>query len=430
MPLENVKLLQLRTLNLRIGETVKIPKLVFLFVGVLVVVGGLSSAVAEENSDQQMEAWAKYFMQKELVIDTHSDTLMLVVNDAYDLSERHEEHHIDIPRLIEGGVNGQFFACFIYPQDDDPDYIKNTLDMIDAFHLAQTKDDRLVFAKGADDILQAKQQNRIAGILAIEGGHAIEDDLAVLRVFHRLGVRYMTLTWMNNNNWADASGPDQSRYGDIPDHNGLTDFGRDVIREMNRLGMIVDISHVSDKTFWDVLEVTDKPVFASHSCAWALNPHYRNLKDDMLKALAKNGGVVGINFAAGFLSKEFDDATTPRRKEAMAKYEELKKQYEGNPEGFKHARAELWADYRKGLPPVPLAVLADHIEHVVKVAGIDHVGLGSDFDGIGAAPEGLDDATDLFRIIVELKTREWSDEDLRKLLGLNTLRVIRENIGH
>jgi membrane dipeptidase len=239
----------------------------------------------------------------------------------------------------------------------------------------------------------------------------------------------MTLTWMNNNNWADASGPDQSRFGDIPDHGGLSEFGREVIREMNRLGMIVDVSHVSDETFWDVLEVTDKPVIASHSCAYALNPHYRNVKDDMLVALAENGGVIGLNFASGFLSKEFDDATSARREEAYAKYAALEKELGDDPEKLREARRKLRAEYMTGLPTVPIGVLADHIEHVVKVAGIDHVGLGSDFDGIGSAPEGLDDATGLYHIVVELRKRGWNDEELRKLLGLNTLRVIRANCG-
>jgi membrane dipeptidase len=385
--------------------------------------------VSAGEPDQATEEWAKSFMHEAIVIDTHCDTLMLATDRGYRLSERHDDHHIDIPRLREGGVDGQFFACFIYPDPEQPGYVKQTLRMIDALYQAAAEDEHLQIAYNADDIMAAHQQGRVAGILAIEGGHAIEDDLGVLRMFHRLGVRYLTLTWMNNNSWADASGPDQSRWGDIPDHGGLTELGREVIREMNRLGMIVDVSHVSDETFWDVLEVTDKPVIASHSCAWALNPHYRNVKDDMLKALAENGGVIGINFAPSFLSQEYDTASQEIREKAGPEIEALRELYREDREQYFKKRGKVMAKYQTELPEVTVSDLCDHIEHVVKVAGIDHVGLGSDFDGISAAPEHLDDTTDLFRIVVELRNRGWSQEHLHKLLGLNTLRVIRANVG-
>lgn len=378
--------------------------------------------------DEDLLLWSAALMQRAVVIDGHSDSLSRMVRD-FDFSVRNETGHMDIPRLLQAGMNGQFLAAFLFPPREGQNGIKRVLDMLDAGHQLAAKDERFVIAYTAEDILEAKREGKVAGILCIEGGHAIEDDLAVLRMYHRLGVRYMTLTWMNSNNWADASGPDQSEYGSLGPHGGLTEFGKEVIREMNRLGMIVDISHVHDDTFWDVIEVTTKPVIASHSCAWGINPHFRNLKDDMLKALAENGGVIGINFAPGFLSAEYEEKNGPLRDRIYGRYREMRKTMDENSDEYKQEVARLRAEMAEKAWRVPMSVLCDHIEHVVKVAGIDHVGLGSDFDGIGDTPEGIEDCTDLVLIVYELRKRGWSEEDLRKLLGLNFLRVIRENTG-
>jgi membrane dipeptidase len=334
---------------------------------------------------------------------------------------------MDIPRMLEGGLDAQFFACFPPPRDVPEENIKSTLDMIDALHRVAESDERFVIVDSADDILDAKSAGKIACILAIEGGHAIAGDLRVLRNFRRLGVRYMTLTHNNNNDIGDSSDPDQSRYGDIPLRGGLTEFGREVVKEMNRVGMIVDLSHVHVETFNDVMETSTKPVIASHSCCYAINPHHRNLNDDQLRALARNGGVVGINYFSSFLSAEHAAVYLVETEEERAKLIELREKYKDDEAALYQAWREIARERRERAPKVPIAVLVDHIDHVAKVAGVDHVGLGSDFDGISASPEGLEDVTDLYTIVIELHRRGYGETDIRKILGGNFLRVIRAN---
>jgi membrane dipeptidase len=300
----------------------------------------------------------------------------------------------DLRRLQQGGVDAQFFSIFPHA-----DYAKTpgasrerAHAMLDAL-LAQIgrHADRLELARSAEDVRRIAASGRIAALMGLEGGHAIENDLANLRDFQARGVRYMTLTWSNTHDWADSS-------GDEPRHSGLADFGREVVREMNRLGMLVDVSHVSDQTFWDTLEVTTRPVIASHSSARALVDVPRNLSDEMLAAVARNGGVVMVNFGGAFLD--------PRKA---------------------GVRNVLWdALVHLGPSPVPLARLLDHIEHVARVAGVDHVGLGSDFDGTLFLPEGAGDVAGFPAVTAGLAARGWSDDDLRKLLGENTLRVLSQ----
>jgi membrane dipeptidase len=263
--------------------------------------------------------------------------------------------------------------------------------------------------------------------MGIEGGHSIENSMHLLRDYYRLGVRYMTLTWSNTNEWADSS-------GDINDtkvqhHNGLTQFGREIVREMNRLGMIVDISHVSDKTFWDTLTITRAPVIASHSSARALTNHPRNMDDKMLRAVGQNGGVVMVNFFSAFIDEDFRKAyaaQAPERNAATQKAEEeWRKAHPGEymPYEVSDKIGKQWA---AKLPRPPLKSLIDHIDHIAKVAGIDHVGLGSDFDGVSSLPEGIDSAADLPKITAELMKRGYSAEDCKKVLGGNFMRVFRE----
>jgi len=403
--------------------------LLAILLGATAILATVGSAQHEQPGEQELLQWAASLLQRAVVIDGHCDTVMYMVRSGYDLSRRNDEHHIDIPRMLEAGMNGQFFACFIYPESDQSQWIQTTLRMIDALHRADEADERFVIAYGAEDILRAKREGQVAGIIAIEGGHAIMDDLAVLRLYHRLGVRYMTLTWNNSNNWADSSEPDQGPYGNIPSHGGLTEFGRQVVREMNRLGMIIDLSHTHLDTVADVLEVSTAPVIASHSCCWALNPHNRNLTDEQLRAIARNGGVVGINYYAGFVSEEFTTAAEPMWNEMRRRYSELREQYGDDSETLRREMAAVRAEMRERLPAVPLSMLVDHIDHAVRVAGIDHVGLGSDFDGISSAPQGLDDVTDIVWIVVELRRRGYSEADIRKILGENFLRLIREAVG-
>ena len=338
----------------------------------------LASACNSAAAGQDPLADAKDLNQRLFVVDAHADTVLAILKEGRDLGRRNAEGHLDIPRMREGGLNAQVFA--LWPEPDHwPDHAaKRVLQMADAlFAVLEKYPQDLALALSVQDADRIRAAGKIAVFLGIEGGYAIEDDLAVLRVFHRLGVRVMTLTWMKNTSWADASGDEAA-------HRGLTDFGRQVVREMNRLGMVVDVSHAADKTFFDVLETTQAPVIASHSGVRAICPSHRNLTDDMLRALAKNGGVIGINFFTGFLDADANVAF-----EAL--WEELEpvwQKHKNDLPTYRKLKQPYVEKHLKGLEPVTIEKLVDHIDHVVKVAGIDHVGLGSDFDGISYPPRG------------------------------------------
>jgi membrane dipeptidase len=284
----------------------------------------------------------------------------------------------------------------------------------------------MMMAFSTDDIERARKQKKLAALMGIEGGHSIENDIHLLRDFYRLGVRYMTLSWSNTNEWADSS-------GDIDDpkiqhHNGLTDFGKQVVLEMNRLGMIVDISHVADKTFWDTIATTKAPVIASHSSARALCNAPRNMTDDMLRAVAKNGGVVDVNFFSGFLDQNYWNALQAQRTEQAAATRAYLDKLEAEGKQITYVDDDrITREWMAKIPRPPFTVLIDHIDHIAKVAGIDHVGLGSDFDGVsGATPAGMDSAADLPKITQALLDRGYSAEDIHKILGGNVLRVFKE----
>jgi membrane dipeptidase len=276
------------------------------------------------------------------------------------------------------------------------------------------------------DIERAHRDHKLAALMGIEGGHSIENDIHLLRDYYRLGVRYMTLSWSNTNEWADSS-------GDIDDpkvqhHNGLTDFGKQVVLEMNRLGMMVDISHVADKTFWDAIATSKAPLIASHSSCRALVNAPRNMTDDMLRAVAKNGGVVQVNFFSGFDDQAFWDASKAQSKDEAAAEQKMEDELkaEGKPVTFID-EDRIEREWAAKIPRPPLKVLIDHIDHVAKVAGIDHVGLGSDFDGVaGATPQGIDSAADLPKITQALLDRGYGSQDIHKILGGNLLRVFGE----
>jgi len=366
---------------------------------------------------------ARQINQKVLVFDAHCDTAMRLLEQGVDLGVRSKEGHIDVPRAREGGLNVQVFAMWIEPDFWPHRSVFRTLQYADAmFRTLGKHSGKLGLALTAKDARRLVKAGKLAVFLGIEGGHAIEDSLATLRMFHRLGVRVMTLTWWNNTDWADGS-------GDKPKHHGLTDFGRQVVREMNRLGMVIDVSHVSDKTFFDVLKVTTRPVIASHSCVRAICDHHRNLSDEMLKALAKNGGVIGINYYLGFLDPEVNRQEEALWKKLDPELEKLEKKYKNDRKTLVQKRRELFRSYRTNPPKVPIDRLIDHIDHVVKVAGVDHVGLGSDFDGCSITPEGLDDVSDLPLITEKLLQRGYSQKDTEKILGGNLLRVFEAAIG-
>jgi membrane dipeptidase len=361
-----------------------------------------------------------------IVVDGHADTISRALDDGEDLGAETGKGHLDLPRMFRGGLDAQFLSCWVEPKYvQRREAAKRAFRMIDAVKQWAAKyPDRLAIARTAAEVRRAAAQKKVCGILCIEGGHAIEEDLGLLRTFFELGVRYMTLTWNNSLSWAEAA-------RDPGKVKGLTDFGREVVREMNRLGMLVDLSHVSENTFYDALAVADTPVIASHSCARALCDHVRNLRDDQLRALAKNGGVVGVNFYSGFLSQGFYD----RKKSAdVADDEErarAKEKFRDDPAAMDRALKEISRRYDQSeaaMTRPPLDLLVDHVEHIAKVAGIDHVGLGSDFDGVTALPEGVNDCSELPNLTRRLLERGFSAGDVRKVLGENFLRVMEQSI--
>ncbi|HSM87861.1 MAG TPA: dipeptidase, partial [Candidatus Limnocylindrales bacterium] len=372
---------------------------------------------------------AQSIHQSALIIDTHADTPQRFLDENFDLGENTptSEGHIDLDKIRKGNLGAEFFSIWVEPEFKGH-YARRAMDLIDSvYQQAARHPDRMTMAFTADDIVRAHEQHKFAALMGIEGGHAIENDMRLLRDFYRMGVRYMTLTWSNTNDWADSS-------GDITDpnvkhHNGMTDFGKDVVREMNRLGMIVDISHVSDATFYQALLVSQAPVIASHSSSRELTNHPRNMTDDMLRALALNGGVVMVNFYSAFIDQQYlkqssDPAKIRQRDEEIAAFKKAHAHADGSPVTYDEY-APLEKKWAAQFPRPPLNSLIDHIDHIAKVAGIDHVGLGSDFDGVTSLPQGIDSVADLPRITEALLQRGYSREDIEKVLGGNFLRVMR-----
>lgn len=356
-----------------------------------------------------------------IVVDTHDDTTQRLMDGGFDLGPRSADGSIDIPRMKEGGLDAIFFSIWMPSKVKGPEAVQRAWAQIEAVRDQVRKHSNdLALATTATQIRTARKQGKIAVLMGVEGGHMINSHLDVLRKYASLGVRYMTLTHSGNCEWADSS-------TDKPAHNGLSDFGKQVIREMNRLGMIVDISHVSDKTFRDVLEVSKAPVFASHSSCRAICDHPRNMSDDMMRALAAKGGIVQINFHEGFLSQEFRNAekADPGINNAIAA--EVQKRC-GDREGCQLIEGDkITREYvlQGKLPRVAWTKIIEHIDHAVKVAGIDHVGLGSDFDGANM-PFGMEDASKLPKITEALLQKGYSDGDVKKILGENTLRLMSD----
>jgi membrane dipeptidase len=377
------------------------------------------SAAAQTTVDP---ARVNRLLERATVIDLHDDTTQMILDENYNLGEKHDFGQVDIPRMRAGHYGAVFFSIWTDTDRYTPtEAIRRSLEQIDAIRreiLRHPTD--LQLATTADDIVAARRRGRIAVLLGLEGGNNIDSDLAILRTYFQLGVRYMTLTHTNHTPWADTASKPAA-------HGGLTDFGREVVREMNRLGMMVDISHVSDKTFTDVLAVSKAPVIASHSSCRAIADVPRNMTDDMLRAIAAKGGVVHINFYEGFLDKSFEE-----RESALKAEQAEQDKIESAAPKFGD-RSRLGPEVRKinarriaKLGRLPLSKLLDHFEHAVKVAGIDHVGIGSDFDGVDdMLPEGMEDASKIPNLVAGLMERGFSDADILKILGGNTLRVMR-----
>ncbi|MDQ6665174.1 MAG: dipeptidase [Acidobacteriota bacterium] len=351
----------------------------------------LSGISAPAQRRKVTDAEVRDIQKNALLIDTHNDVTSKTV-DGFDIGKRSAEGHTDLPRLREGGVGAVFFAVYVAADYAKESHSANrALQMIDTVRhdiVARYPQD-FQLALSAADIEAAHKNGRIAALMGLEGGHAVEDSVRLVRDFYALGIRYMTLTHNNTNRWADSSG--DAKMAAVEHHNGLTDLGRQIVREMNRLGMIVDISHVADKTFWDALETSSAPIFASHSSCRAISNIARNMTDEMIVALAKKGGVIQINFGCDFLSQSSADAVRAHQKTVRAQ----------------------------------LSGVVANIDHVVKIAGIDAVGIGSDFDGVKCVPVGLDDVSKFPNLTRALLEKGYSAEDIRKIYGENTLRLMR-----
>jgi len=356
-----------------------------------------------------------------ILIDTHNDVPSNTI-DGYDIGTPNKKAQTDLPRM-RGFLGAEFFSIFV-----DAGYVNGNhsanraLQMIDTVKtdiVARYPGD-FVFATTAAQIEQAHKDHKIAALMGIEGGHAIEDSLRLLRVYYDLGVRYMTLTHFNTNDWADAQ-------GDINDpkiqhHGGLTPFGKDVVREMNRLGMMVDISHTADATFYDAIATSTAPIIASHSSCRAVDDHTRNMTDDMIRALAKNGGTIQINFECNYLSQRYQDQAKPLMATLMPRYAEAQKI--ADPAAREAAIQALFAEAAK-IPPATLEDVVAQIDHAVRIGGIDHVGIGTDFDGSSCVPADLDSYNKFPALTRALLEKGYSPEDIKKIYGGNVLRVMR-----
>jgi len=369
-----------------------------------------------------------------IIIDTHADTPQRFVDEHFDLGDPLRGGNLNLESIHQGNLGAEFFSIWVEPSIYKDHYARRTLELIDSVKQQVAKHpDQIMFVATPDGIEYAHREHKFAALMGIEGGHSIENSIALLRQYYALGVRYMTLTWSNSTDWADSS-------GDIDDTSiphtkeGLTEFGKDVVYEMNRLGMMVDISHVSDRTFYRTLIITRAPVIASHSDARALCDAPRNMTDDMLRAVANSGGpnskggVVDVNYYSGFISQAYRDAAKAQQPEIDKAIADAKAKAKSEGREFTEEEEDkIQRSYQDRIPRPPLSMLIDHIDHIAKVAGVDHVGLGSDFDGVsGQLPEGLDSPADLPKITQALLDRGYSPEDCRKILGGNLLRVFRE----
>ena len=359
-----------------------------------------------------------------LVVDTHADVLLQVLRGS-DISKKTSYGQVDLIRMKEGGVDVQFFAVWPNPQVYGKGGMYDQCDrMIDALEkIVDNNPDKINLTKSPNEIEKAVQVKKIAACIGIEGGTAIENDLLKLQHFYDRGVRYLGLTWNDSPDWA-TSAKDETN-SDYKGEKGLTKFGKSVIKKMNELGMIIDVSHSGEKTFYDVIENTNRPIIASHSCAYSIAPHYRNLKDNQLKALAKNGGVVSINFYPGYLDVQFERKFSQLQKTSETYLDSVSESYKGNYLEYRNWRTEFYQEQSEEYRP-DISIIVDHMDYIINLIGEDHVGIGSDFDGISITPKGIEDVSKLPNITREMLKRGYSEERIRKILGGNFMRVFKK----
>jgi membrane dipeptidase len=390
---------------------------------VLLLFVGSSLLAGQGNAPLNISERARKLHFSSIVLDTHVDVTPRLQRSDWSFLEKHpynptatdrqSNNAVDLPRMKEGGLTGFFFSIYMSGRTVGPPAVDASIKRIAAVHkLAADYPNLVALCTTADDVRKAHKEGKIAALLGMEGGHMINNSLDVLRMYAKLGVRYLTLTHSVNTDWADSS-------GDQPKHNGLTDFGKEVIKTLNEEGVMVDISHVADKTFWDALAISRAPMIASHSSCRALSGHARNMTDEMIKALAAKGGVIQINYLDSFIDKALFEYT----QKSPSLTRELNEKYPGPENAAK--RQEEMAKHLGPRPVVPWERIVDHIDHAVKLVGANHVGLGSDFDG-GSMPDGMKDVTQLPKITDALLKKGYSDADIKKILGENTLRILAD----
>jgi len=394
-------------------KTKKTSTAVFIFLFV-------SFLFSQPSKDIDPQLWKKTLKihQEAIVIDSHCDTPMVMLRRGFDIGKKSSQNEVDLIRMKEGGLDAAIFAVFVSNRLDKQHPSINALEMIDEIFNQVEKNSHLAkMAYSSQDIKDIHSTGKRAILMGMENGGPIEGNLRLLRNFYRLGIRYITLTHWNNNNICDASTQEKKLW------NGLSPFGKKVVKEMNRLGMIIDVSHISDQSFYDVIKLSRAPVFASHSCVRSLCDTPRNLSDEMIKTLAKNGGVIQINFYSGFLDPIYKKKAAKIRKKIAPKRKKLKKKYGDNSTRYWDAMVQLWKKYP--IAPPKIEVLINHIDYVVKLVGVDHVGLGSDYDGAGSYPVGLEDVSGYPLITYHLLKRGYKEEDIKKILGGNFLRLFK-----
>lgn len=381
-------------------------------------------AKRDKPQPEEFREAAEELHRDALVIDLHADTpTAYFMEPGYFFGERHDVGHIDLPRLREAGVDGEFFIAWVPPEitAEKGAAFEHARSVMRRIHEVAQDTEGARVVTSVKELDEAREAGEVGMFIGVEGGHAIENSLERLQKLHALGARSLTLTWNNTNDWADACCSE-------PRHGGLTDFGKDVVRTLNELGMLVDLSHAADATFWDAIEVSDDPVVVTHSCARALVDNPRNVSDDMLGALRETGGLIGINFYAGFLDSKVAERSMAVRASAK-RFEAAVRSTAADPQTAIREAREYRARVVSKLPRPKPKVLAEHIIHMVEVAGIDHVGLGTDFDGIQRLPDEISDVTDLPWVSAALMARGFAEEDIRKILGGNARRVLSEVIG-
>ena len=397
------------------------------FIAFLLLIVFCASTFAQTmpaGADTKLWAQALKIHKKAIIIDGHNDITGPMVDEDFDLindtiGKFHRDgdpFHTDLNRFKRSGVTGEFFSIYVSGTNKTP--MRRAMDLIDATNREVEKHpDALVRCDTAGEIRRVKKQNKICALMGIEGGYAIENSLYALRNFYRLGIRYMTLTHNVSHDWADA------HRGEVK-NNGLSPFGKEVVREMNRLGMLVDISHVSEKVMHDVLDTTTAPVIASHSSARGVSNHTRNVPDDVLKRVANNGGVIMINFYPSFLDERTNREENERSTKLKTQIDALREQYKDNPVGYNEAERKLFAE--NPIYIAPYTRIVDHIDHIKKVAGIDIVGIGSDYDGVPFLPAGMNGMEDLVLVTYEMLRRGYTEQEIRKVLGENFLRAFEK----